>query len=549
MKISLSKKLPKLFSRKKTSSDPVIKTRPSIENVHELVEKLEIVFYPDLLEFVCVKNKHSSLSYAFVRKNQLVIIEEQAEKCVVAMLNPFDLEALEQVRFIMQKDVQAVFTTQEALEKATEQLFHQKENEASEYIASLQQNQEGYLDDLQEGYDLLESASEVPVIHLLNVILAEAVQQSSSDIHFEPTEQGLEVRYRVDGVLHMRHAPPLEMQTQLITRIKVLARLDIAEHRLPQDGRIKLHMGQRQIDFRVSTVPVAFGERIVLRILDKNNVSLGLDKIGMDSSLLSAFNKLIRLSEGIVLVTGPTGSGKTTTLYSALSEINSSEMNIMTIEDPVEYKLPGMAQIGVNPRIHLSFATGLRHILRQDPDVIMIGEIRDKETAEIAIQSALTGHLVFSTLHTNDAPSALTRLVDMGIEPYLLSSSVLGVLAQRLVRKICPQCAFFYQPSKQELQEIGLTKEDLIDGNLYQGKGCELCYGSGFKGRHAVYELMHVDHLIKQQLLITADATALQKVALAQGMRSLRHQGACLVKQGITTISEILRVTKILEPS
>lgn len=543
---ALLEKLPECFKKKSSPTLP-IKMKPFMGDIEKLVKRLEIAFYPNLLEFFCIRNKCSPLSYAFVRKNQLITIEEQKEKWLVATLNPFDLEALEQVRFITQKNVQAVFTTPEALEKAIEQVFHQKENEASEYIASLQKNQDSYLDDLQEGYDLLESASEVPVIHLLNVILAEAVQQNSSDIHFEPTEQGLEVRYRVDGVLHMRHTPPLELQTQLITRIKVLARLDIAEHRLPQDGRIKLHMGQRQIDFRVSTVPVAFGERIVLRILDKNNVSLSLDKIGMDSSLLSAFNKLIRLSEGIVLVTGPTGSGKTTTLYSALSEINSSEMNIMTIEDPVEYKLPGMAQIGVNPRINLNFATGLRHILRQDPDVIMIGEIRDKETAEIAIQSALTGHLVFSTLHTNDAPSALTRLVDMGIEPYLLSSSVLGVLAQRLVRKICPHCKTVYQPSDQELQEVGLKKEELIEGKLYRGKGCDHCYGSGFKGRHAVYELMHVDHFIKQQLLVTADAVTLQKVALAQGMRGLRHQGACLIRQGITTTSEVLRVTKILE--
>lgn len=541
---SLLKKWQGLFT-KKASIEPLIKPRPYIGNIAEEAKKLEIAFYPDLLDFFCIKNKFSPLSYSFVRKNQLMVVEEQRGKWLVAMLNPFDLEALEQVQFILQKEVQSIFTTQEAFEKAIEQLFHQKENEASEYIASLQQNQEGFLEDLQEGYDLLESVSEVPVIHLLNVILAEAVQQNASDIHFEPTEQGLEVRYRVDGMLHMRHSPPLELQTQLITRIKVLARLDIAEHRLPQDGRIKLHMGQRQIDFRVSTVPVAFGERIVLRILDKNNVSLGLDKIGMEPSLLSAFNKLIRLSEGIVLVTGPTGSGKTTTLYSALSEINSSEMNIMTIEDPVEYKLPGMAQIGVNPRINLNFATGLRHILRQDPDVIMIGEIRDKETAEIAIQSALTGHLVFSTLHTNDAPSALTRLVDMGIEPYLLSSSVLGVLAQRLVRRICPHCRVLYQPSDQELKEIGLIKEELK--GLYRGKGCEACYGSGFKGRHAVYELMYIDHLVKKQLLLSADATTLQKVALEQGMSSLRQQGALLVKKGITTTSEVLRVTKILE--
>ncbi|KAG6559892.1 Type II secretion system protein E [Candidatus Rhabdochlamydia oedothoracis] len=538
-------KLSGLFTQREPPVS-LVKARSYMGNVEEKAKELEIAFYADLLDFFCIKNKISPLSYSFIRKNQLVILEEQRGKWLIAMLNPFDLEALEQVRFITQKDTQVVFTTQVAFEKAIEQLFHQKENEASEYIASLQQNQESCLEDQQEGYDLLESVSEVPVIHLLNVILAEAVQQDSSDIHFEPTEQGLEVRYRLDGVLHMRHTPPLELQTQLITRIKVLARLDIAEHRLPQDGRIKLHMGQRQIDFRVSTVPVAFGERIVLRILDKNNVSLGLDKIGMDPVLLSAFNKLIRLSEGIVLVTGPTGSGKTTTLYSALSEINSSEMNIMTIEDPVEYKLPGMAQIGVNPRIHLNFATGLRHILRQDPDVIMIGEIRDKETAEIAIQSALTGHLVFSTLHTNDAPSALTRLVDMGIEPYLLSSSVLGVLAQRLVRRVCPHCSVLYQPFDQELKEIGLSKSEVKEG-LYRGAGCEVCYGSGFKGRHAIYELMYVDHLVRQQLLLSADATTLQKVALAQGMSSLRQQGAVLVQKGITTTSEVLRVTKILE--
>lgn len=545
MLVGFLAKLSGLFKQRESATS-LVKARPFMGNVEEKAKALKMVFYADLLDFFCIKNKISPLSYSFVRKNQLVILEEQMGKWLVAMLNPFDLEALEQVRFITQKDTQVVFTTQLAFEKAIEQLFHQKENEASEYIASLQQNQESSLEDLQEGYDLLESVSEVPVIHLLNVILTEAVQQGSSDIHFEPTEQGLGIRYRLDGVLHMRHTPPLELQNQLITRIKVLAKLDIAEHRLPQDGRIKLHMGQRQIDFRVSTVPVAFGERIVLRILDKNNVSLGLNRIGMDSALLSAFNKLIHLSEGIVLVTGPTGSGKTTTLYSALSEINSSEMNIMTIEDPVEYKLPGMAQIGVNPRIHLSFATGLRHILRQDPDVIMIGEIRDRETAEIAIQSALTGHLVFSTLHTNDAPSALTRLVEMGIEPYLLSSSVLGVLAQRLVRRICPHCSVLYHPSNQELKEMGISKREIKDG-LYRGAGCEVCYGSGFKGRHAIYELMYVDHLVRQQLLHSADATTLQKVALSQGMSSLRQQGAALVQKGITTTTEVLRVTKILE--
>jgi general secretion pathway protein E len=382
---------------------------------------------------------------------------------------------------------------------------------------------------------------------MLNVMLAEAIQQGASDIHFEPMENGLGVRYRIDGVLQARHAPPKEFQSQLITRIKVMARLDIAEHRLPQDGRIKLAMGGRQIDFRVSTVPVVFGERIVLRILDKGNVLLGLNKIGMRPSLLPSFSKLITLSEGIVLVTGPTGSGKTTTLYSALSEINNSEMNIMTIEDPVEFKLQGMAQIGVNPKINLTFATGLRHILRQDPDVIMIGEIRDKETAEIAIQASLTGHLVLSTLHTNDAPSALTRLVDMGIEPYLLTSSVVGVVAQRLVRLICPLCRVSYTPSDQELKELGIARSALNGGQLCKGEGCAHCFGSGFKGRHGIYELMPVTSAIKQQLLQSPDARELQRAAFAGGMIALRQEGALLAIEGLTASSEVLRVTRSCE--
>jgi general secretion pathway protein E len=439
-----------------------------------------------------------------------------------------------------------VLTTKAALEEAVELCYHQKENEASEYIASLQQQSgksaEG--ESAEEGYDLLERNGDSPLVRMLNIILAEAIQHGASDIHFEPMEQGLGVRYRIDGVLQSRHAPPKEFQSQLITRIKVMARLDIAEHRLPQDGRIKLRMGERQIDFRVSTVPVVFGERIVLRILDKTNVLLGLNKIGMPQEILDVFHKIIHLSEGIVLVTGPTGSGKTTTLYSTLSQINSDEVNIMTIEDPVEYKLQGMAQIGVNPKIHLTFATGLRHILRQDPDVIMIGEIRDKETAEIAIQSSLTGHLVFSTLHTNDAPSALTRLVDMGIEPYLLTSSVVGILAQRLVRVLCPHCKISYSPSDQELKELGIIRSQLGQRELFKSAGCPHCLGTGYKGRHGIYELMMITGPIKRQLLKSADAVELQRVALSDGMMSLRTSGALLAIQGITSTSEVLRVTR-----
>jgi general secretion pathway protein E len=511
-----------------------------------LAKRLHIAFYDDLTKFPFILEKITPLPYSFVKQRLVLPLEEKEGVITVALTSPFDLEVLEEVRCLISCEIQEVLTTKHAIEEAIELCYHQKENEASEYIASLQLQSDKSKEETgaEEGYDLLERNGDSPVIRMLNVILAEAIQHGASDIHFEPMEHGLGVRYRIDGVLQSRHAPPKEFQSQLITRIKVMARLDIAEHRLPQDGRIKLRMGERQIDFRVSTVPVVFGERIVLRILDKTNVLLGLHKIGMPQEMLAIFHKIINLSEGIVLVTGPTGSGKTTTLYSTLSEINSDEMNIMTIEDPVEYKLQGMAQIGVNPKIHLTFSTGLRHILRQDPDVIMIGEIRDKETAEIAIQSSLTGHLVFSTLHTNDAPSAMTRLVDMGIEPYLLTSSVLGVLAQRLVRTLCTHCKTSYIPPDAELEELSVKRSQLIDGVLFKADGCAHCFGSGYKGRHGIYELMMVTGPIKRQLLKSADAVELQRVALADGMMSLRTSGALLALQGLTSTSEVLRVTR-----
>jgi general secretion pathway protein E len=526
------------------SSAPIKPPAPkSLGDPEEIAQRFGLPFSQDLSEFPYVKEKIAPLPYSFAKSRLMLPLNEEEGVLLVAMKEPFDLEAIEEIRCLTHRDVRTLIAPKLALEEAIEKCYHQKENEASEYIASLQA-ENPLSDSEEEGYDLLEKNEESPVIRMLNVMLAEAIQQGASDIHFEPMENGLGVRYRIDGVLQQRHAPPKEFQSQLVTRIKVMARLDIAEHRLPQDGRIKLNMGGRQIDFRVSTVPVVFGERIVLRILDKGNVLLGLNRIGMRPPMLSSFSKLINLSEGIVLVTGPTGSGKTTTLYSALSEINNSEMNIMTIEDPVEYKLQGMAQIGVNPKIQLTFATGLRHILRQDPDVIMIGEIRDKETAEIAIQASLTGHLVLSTLHTNDAPSALTRLVDMGIEPYLLTSSVVGILAQRLVRLICPFCRVSYTPSDQELRELGVSRDALKNNQLCKGQGCAHCFGSGFKGRHGIYELMPVTSAIKQQLLRSPDALELQKVAFAAGMTHLRQEGAILAIEGVTATSEVLRVTR-----
>ncbi len=507
-------------------------------------EQFGMPIVSSLSSFPYVQNQVRCVPYAFAKKKGILPLEEIDGKLKVAIADPLDLEAIEELRSLTGKSTCEVLVSKEELESAIETCYQQERGSASTLIANLQQkDQESELPHGEE-YDLLDHRSDSPVIQMLNAVFLEAIQQGASDIHFDPLENGLGVRYRIDGVLQMRHAPPKEYQSQLITRIKVLSRLDIAEQRLPQDGRIKLRMGGRHIDFRVSTVPCVFGERIVLRILDKSNVILGLNKIGMRQPIYEGFQKLIHLSEGIVLVTGPTGSGKTTTLYSALSELNSSEVNIMTIEDPVEYKLQGMAQIGVNPKIHLDFATGLRHILRQDPDVIMIGEIRDKETAEIAIQASLTGHLVVSTLHTNDAPSALTRLIDMGIEPYLLTSTVVGVLAQRLVRTICPRCRVAYMPSEKELAGLDLIDPDMVDRPFYRGVGCEHCFGSGYKGRHGIYELMGISSTIKQQLLKSADAYQLQELALRLGMSSLRREGALLVLEGKTTTAEVLRATR-----
>ncbi|HEX2580107.1 MAG TPA: type II secretion system ATPase GspE [Rhabdochlamydiaceae bacterium] len=504
-----------------------------------LCQEFNILYVTDLSLYPFVQGKVQTIPYTMAKSRLALPVDEQNGVLIVALENLLDLESLEEIRCHTGKKIREICAPREAIEAAIQQCYHQKEDAASALIATLKEkSSEGAIE--TEGYDLLAQTADSPVIRLLNMVLAEAIQQGASDIHFEPSEQGLAIRYRIDGVLQLRHVPPKELQAQLITRIKVLARLDIAEQRLPQDGRIKLKIGGREIDFRVSTIPVVFGERVVLRILDKSNIVLGLDRLGMPSGALDKFNKLIHLSEGIIFVTGPTGSGKTTTLYSAINDVNSPEVNIMTIEDPVEYKLPNMAQVGVNPKINLDFARGLRHILRQDPDIIMIGEIRDKETAEIAIQASLTGHLVLSTLHTNDAPSALTRLVEMGTEAYLLSSTVVGVLAQRLVRTICPHCKESYLPSPLECKELGIERVQ----PFYRGCGCSHCFDLGYKGRHGIYELMVMNHAVKQQILKSADAMELREVALEHGMVPLRTAGSELVLNGVTTAAEVLRVTR-----
>jgi general secretion pathway protein E len=512
-----------------------------------LAIQFSLPIYPDLSSFRLARERYKQVPYAFAKKHVIMPIKEEKDFILVAIADPLNLEPLEELRWMLDSDIKAVYSPKEAILNAINDCYRQDSGAASEMIANLGERGEDGKEEV-EVYDLLDdSLQQAPIIKLLNLILIEAIQQGASDIHFEPFEESLRVRYRIDGVLQSRHSPAQEFQAQLLTRIKVMAKLDIAEHRLPQDGRIKLKMGRREIDFRVSTVPVSGGERIVLRILDKGNVILGLDKIGMLSKTYEAFRSLVALPEGIVLVTGPTGSGKTTTLYSTICELHNEETNIMTIEDPVEYNLKGIAQIGVHHKIKLDFATGLRHILRQDPDIIMIGEIRDRETAEIAIQSSLTGHLVLSTLHTNDAPSAITRLVDMGIEPYLLSSSIVGVVAQRLVRKICPDCKTPYLPSDGELENLGIDRQQLDHQHLYRGEGCAQCYGSGYKGRLGLYELMIVNNAIKKQIIKSPDAVELRRLARDSGMVSLLDHGSALIMQGLTTVAEVLRVTRGVE--
>lgn len=494
----------------------------------------------DAAAFTLPKEFYRKVSYAFVKRHHVLPVRLEGDVLVVGVADPLHLEPLEELRHLLAMPIKGVYCPMDVIQEKIHQCYEQEKGAASQLIADLTEHAEEGREEVEgEVYDLLDARDVAPMVKLLNLIITEAIQQGASDIHFEPFEDGMRVRYRIDGVLLDRHTPAQEYQSQLLTRIKVMARVDIAERRLPQDGRIKLRMGRREVDFRVSTVPVVHGERIVMRILDKGNVLLGLEQLGMLPEVLKQYRHLITLPEGIILVTGPTGSGKTTSLYSSICEIGSSGVNIMTIEDPVEYKLHGIAQIGVRPKIGLDFATGLRHILRQDPDIVMIGEIRDRETAEIAVQASLTGHLVMSTLHTNDAPSAVTRLVDMGIEPYLLSSTLVGVLAQRLVRKICPHCKTGYTPTAAECREVGLS-----ESVLYKGKGCDSCFGTGYRGRCGVYELMLVDPALQGQIVKSPDAVALRTMALEHGMVPLKQHGALLVKEGVTTISEVLRVTR-----
>jgi general secretion pathway protein E len=468
------------------------------------------------------------LSPRFMRQCKFLPIALQDSTLTLAMADPLDFETISAVRGFTGLKVRAALAAEQEIRDAIDRYYGETERPAE---AESETGEAG--EDLEH---LRDMASEAPVIRLVNALIAQAVEKRASDIHLEPFEKEFRVRFRIDGVLYNQEPPPRELKAAIISRVKLMARLNIAERRLPQDGRIKIKTLGREVDLRVSTLPTLYGESVVMRLLDRSATEFfDLRRLGFDEHMLARMEFYTSLPHGILLVTGPTGSGKSTTLYSALKRINRPGVKIITIEDPVEYQMDGINQIHVNPQIGLTFAAGLRHIVRQDPDVIMVGEIRDRETADIAIRAALTGHFVYSTLHTNDAPSAITRLTDMGVENYLISSSLVAVLAQRLVRVICPRCKVEDEPRMTPQGETIVT---------WRGLGCEHCFGTGYSGRVGIFELMEMNDEIRKLIMRNADAAEIAAAARRHGMRTLREDGWEKVRAGLTTAQEVLRVTQ-----
>ena len=484
-----------------------------------------------------VPPEFEKLSPNFMRQFRFVPLRAEDSRLTIAMADPLDYDTIQSVRLLTRCEVDVWLAAEEDVLAALEKFY------GSETTTEVAAEAGPEAEDIEHLKDL---ASEVPVIRLVNYIITQAIERRASDIHFEPFERDFRVRFRIDGVLYPVESPPRGLRAAVLSRLKLMAKLNIAERRLPQDGRIQLKVLGRDVDMRVSTLPTLWGESVVIRLLDRGDSSrFDLHVLGFTDEMFRGMERYTARPHGIFLVTGPTGSGKSTTLYSALRRLNSSERKIITIEDPVEYQVEGINQIHVNPQIGLTFATGLRHIVRQDPDVIMVGEIRDLETAEIAIRAALTGHLVFSTLHTNDAPSAITRLTDMGVENYLISSSLIAVLAQRLVRVICPDCKESYEADGVLLRSQGFdVKED--GPKLWRGRGCEACHQTGYQGRVGIFELMELSDEIRRMIVANADANRLAETARRAGMRTLREDGWEKVRAGTTSVDEVLRVTQEL---
>ena len=525
----------------------------------------DIPFWPELSLENLATDFTKNISIQFLKKYNIVPLErvQKAEKnrtdnkkdtlssgtviseCIIAVNDPIVFQPIDDIlKIIRPENYKIVLSTKAAILSAINISYDLARDSAEKLVQNLEENDEFVISEFEDTADLLDDTSDAPIIKLVNHILSQSIKARASDIHIESYQDSFKIRYRVDGILYDFLTPPKWIQPALISRIKVMAKMNIAEKRLPQDGRLDIKIGEQEIDVRVSTIPVTFGERVVLRLLNKSGSLLTLEDIGLSSDRLNLLKKIVASPNGILLVTGPTGSGKTTSLYAVLTSINSSDINIITIEDPVEYQIKGISQIQVNPKIDLTFANGLRSIVRQDPDVILIGEIRDMETAGIAVQSALTGHLVLSTLHTNDAASAITRLVDMGVEPFLISSSVIAVIAQRLIRVLCSNCKEAYVPDDIILKNIGITDDQIKDHTIYRAKGCGECFNTGYRGRLGIFEIMIMEGDLKSLILKTYDANLIKEAALKQNMITLREDGIQKVLNGVSTIEEILRVTQ-----
>ena len=482
-----------------------------------------------------------------VQKYQIFPISRTGATITLAMADPSNIFAIDDVKFMTGYNVEPVVAAESSI-KAAINKFYDAQDALATMMDTIKKTEDSldFISGEEEQVnmaDLKQAVEDAPVVKLVNLILSDAITRGASDIHIEPYEKNYRVRYRVDGILYEVMSPPLRLKAALSSRIKIMSNLDISERRLPQDGRIKLKIKHKEVDLRVSVLPCLFGEKIVMRVLDKGNLQLDMAKLGFEARAMKDFINAIHSPFGMILVTGPTGSGKSTTLYSALSQINNVDTNIMTAEDPVEYNLMGINQCQTNDAVGLTFAAALRSFLRQDPDVIMVGEIRDYETAEIAVKAALTGHLVLSTLHTNDAPSTITRLLNMGIEPFLVASSTVLILAQRLARKLCVNCKEPEQVPVESLVELGFTPEEAKDVTPMRGKGCDTCSNTGYKGRVALYEVMPISDGIKELILQGANATELKRQMISEGVKTLRLSGLAKVKDGITSVEEVVRVT------
>ncbi len=486
----------------------------------------------------------AALTSEMAHKYKVVPILKTDKNLTVALGDPLDVDTLDSLRYLLKCDIEGVVAPPEEIQAAQHKYYATETNVET----MLDQLTEGTVDMVQSGQDTIRESSDVsdadvPIIKLVSLILFEAHRNRASDIHLEPMEKRFRVRVRIDGVLHEVDSPPKRLQSAIISRVKIMANMKIAEKRVPQDGRIQVNIKGSEIDLRVSSVPSCHGESIVMRILDKKSLALGLPNLGFLADDQEVFQRMIRLADGILLVTGPTGSGKTTTLYAALNQINKPDRKIITVEDPVEYQLPGINQVHVREEIGLTFASALRSILRQAPNIVMIGEIRDLETARIATEAALTGHLVFSTLHTNDAPSAITRLIDIGIKPFLVASAVRGIMAQRLVRMICPACKEEHKPTVTELRLLGQTAEQVEHIKFYSGRGCAKCALTGYSGRRGIFEILEVNEEIQRMIFDKVGSSELRERAREFGMRTLREDGMRKVVAGITTLDEVVRVT------